>query len=193
MGVAASHYFRAVHIDGTPIRAALAERLASDADAPSSGPQDASVSLIVFTDYRCPACRRAHPAMLEAVAKDGDTRIVYRDLPIFGPPSEDAARIAIAANEQGLYTAVHDAFMRERRPLTPAVMAEVVTGLGGNWQSLMKTIEAGGPTQRLVANRRDAMALGIVGTPTYVSGRFKYTGALTETQFEKAIDKARQN
>lgn len=55
-----------------------------DKGSPGSGPEDASLRLTVFTDYRCPACRRAFPAMEGAVRADGDVRIIYKDWPIFG-------------------------------------------------------------------------------------------------------------
>ena len=86
--------------------------LLDDRASPSSGPPNARVTLVVFTDYQCGACRLAHPAMLRAAEQAGDVRIVYRDLPVFGPVSEQAARVALASAKQGLYPQVHDAFMR---------------------------------------------------------------------------------
>lgn len=192
MGVAGSLYFRFVRIDGTPIAdAALVARLATDRSAPALGPADADVAITVFTDYQCPACRVAHPAMLVAARRDGRVRIVFRDLPIFGPVSEDAARIALATRPQGLYPKVHDAFMRESRRLSPAVMRALVEREGGDWQRVLASIAKGEPNARLAANQRDALLLGAAGTPTYVIGRYRYTGALTERQFARAVSRAR--
>lgn len=125
-----------------------------------------------------------------AAAEDAGARIVYRDLPVFGEESEDAARVALATQGQGLYPQVHDAFMRESRALSPARMRDIVENLGGDWSAVLAAIKAGGPSQILSANRRDAMRLGIAGTPTYVIGRYRYTGAMSETQFQRAIERA---
>ena len=191
-GLAGSLYLRLGRLDGTAIpNVRLVERLASDRSAPALGPRDADVVLTVFTDYQCPACRRAHPAMMATAREDGRVRIVFRDLPVFGPVSQDAARIALAAQAQGLYPALHDAFMREPRKLTPTVMKSLVLREGGDWQRILAAVEAGGPGAQLANNQRDAMLLGIRGTPTYVVGRYRYMGAMTQTQFAKAIARAR--
>ena len=79
--------------DNPTMRAVLRDRTYPSQEAP-----DSTLTLIVFTDYRCPACRRADPEMEAAIAKDGHVRVIYRDWPIFGPLSEHAARIAIAAD-----------------------------------------------------------------------------------------------
>ncbi len=193
VGVGTSIYLRSVRLggDALPDRV-LAQRLSGDAGAPSYGPADASVAITVFTDYQCPACRKAHGAMLAAMAKDGDTRIVFRDFPVFGQISQDAARVALATQEQGIYPQVHDALMRESRRLSADVMHRIVTREGGSWVDVLAAIERGGPSVRLDANRRDAMMLGVAGTPTYVIGRHRYVGALSETQFARAIARARQ-
>ncbi|WP_394269053.1 DsbA family protein [Qipengyuania sp.] len=191
LGLGTSLYLRFVRVEGTAIDAALADRLANAPNAPATGPVDAAVVLTVFTDYQCPACRRAHPAMLAAAHEAGDVRIVFRDFPVFGPVSQDAARIALAGARQGLYAQLHDAFMTEPRKLTPAVMRQIVEREGGDWLRILASIKQGEPTEHLRENQRDAMRLGVRGTPTYVIGRTRYLGALSEMQFARAIARAR--
>jgi protein-disulfide isomerase len=74
--------------------------------SPEQGPADATLRLAVFTDYRCPACRHALRALTEAAERDGKVRMIYKDWPILGPPSERAASIALGCAEQGIYPAV---------------------------------------------------------------------------------------
>jgi protein-disulfide isomerase len=106
-----------------------------DRSSPTAHNAAADLTLIVFTDYRCPACRAGHPAMQRAIETDGKIRIIYKDWPIFGPLSERAALVAIASNLQGIYPAVHDRLMR---------------GPVGNDDHLRSTIElAGGDWGRL--------------------------------------------
>ena len=49
--------------------------------------------------------------MRKAVARDGNIRLVYKDWPIFGAQSERAAKVALAADRQGIYPSVHHALM----------------------------------------------------------------------------------
>ncbi len=134
LGLTLGNWLRSNGPLGTDIsdQVALAS-LFEDDIAPEFGPANADVTIIMFTDYQCPACRAAHPAMHSAVQRDGNTRIIYRDWPIFGEQSVLAARVAIAANAQGLYPQIHDDLMRERRTFTDPVLREIVQRNGGDW------------------------------------------------------------
>jgi protein-disulfide isomerase len=172
---------------------ALVETIVRDGAPPVVGPADADVTLIVFSDYRCGPCRRSHPALLRAVAADGRVRIVAKEWPVFGPRSHAAARVALAAGEQGRYAAVSDALMRERRPLDEAVLRDVVVRAGGDWPRLQHDLRRLDSTieDRLATNAVQAQALAIPGTPAYLSGRWLFVGALDEAGFRRLIAKAR--
>ena len=90
------------------------------ADAPSRGPESAPVTLVEFSDYQCPFCRRAHPALEEVLARYGDrVRFVYLDYPLpnhsRAVPASQAAR---CAGEQGKYWDYHENLMTFNGPLT---------------------------------------------------------------------------
>jgi protein-disulfide isomerase len=171
----------------------LVAAIVRDGAPPVIGPADADVTLIVFSDYRCGPCRRAHPALMRAVAADGRVRIVTKELPIFGPRSHEAARVALAAGEQGLYAPVNDALMRERRGLNEAVMREVVIGAGGDWKRLQRDLRRfdSAIEDRLATNAVQAHSLAIPGTPAYIAGRWLFVGALDERGFRRLIAKGR--
>lgn len=130
--------------------------------------------------------------MLAAARDAGDVRIVYRDLPVFGPVSERAARVALATASQGLYPQVHDALMRESRPLDPPVLREIVTRLGGDWPRVERDAAGARVAAQLARNGQDALGLGVTGTPTYLIGPYRIVGALSEREFGKAFEQARQ-
>ena len=124
-----------------------------------------------------------------AVQRDGHVRIVYKDWPIFGALSEQAARIAIAADRQGLYPAVHTRLMNERRPLDEHVMRDAVVKSSGSWARIQSDLRdhAADIDTQLNLNRRDAFSLGIAGTPTYLAGPILVSGGLDEAEFSKAF------
>ncbi|MFC3557490.1 DsbA family protein [Sphingomonas qilianensis] len=165
------------------------QALLRDGTSPSREAKDPTLTLVVFTDYQCPACKLASPAMDAAVARDGHVRVVYRDWPIFGAASEQAARVALAADRQGLYPAVHRRLMAERRPLNAQVLRDAVERSGGSWSRLERDLRAFALEidSQLSRNRRDAFTLGIAGTPAYLAGPLLSSGALDEAGFTRAF------
>ena len=165
--------------------------LLSDRTSPGWGPQDASVTVVVFTDYQCSPCRLSYPALVDAVRKDGDVRVVVREYPALGPLSEQAARLALAVDRQGRYEPVHDAMMRERRQLELPVLKAIVERAGGDWNAAREGMDDPEIAQAIELNRADAMRIGVPGTPTYLIGPYRLVGAKSEAQFLRAFDQAR--
>lgn len=170
----------------------FATEVRRDVFGPSSGPARADVTLIVFTDYQCSACRIAHPRMQRAVDGDGRVRVVYRDWPIFGPPSERAARVALASDYQGIYAALHDRLMRASR-FDEAALQREVEAAGGDWDRLLGDLERHGARieARIAENKRQAFGLGLGGTPGYLVGPILLRGAHEEGEFARAFERAR--
>lgn len=73
-------------------------QIQNDPVAPTVNPKGADVTLVMFTDYQCPFCRKVHPVLEQLQRDDPKVKIVYRDWPIFGAGSEEAARVAIPSS-----------------------------------------------------------------------------------------------
>lgn len=172
---------------------AAADAILAGGGSPEAGPSDATLRFAVFSDYRCPACRYAFPAMEEAVRRDGQVRVIYKDWPIFGPPSERAASIALASAEQGIYPAVHRRLMTDSRMIADDMLSEVVTRAGGDWTRATAWLAAhkGVVAARLRANGQEAYAIGLAGTPGYLAGQMLVMGAIDETDFGRLFARAR--
>src|SRR3546814_6690242 len=82
-------------------RNAMIAELAQDPTARRIEPEIYDLTLVVFTDYQCPFCRQMHPRLTALAKEDGNVRIVFKDWAIFGEPSVEAARRALAARYQG--------------------------------------------------------------------------------------------
>nr|WP_255696729.1 thioredoxin domain-containing protein [Sandaracinobacteroides sayramensis] len=175
-------------VEDSPVLArALAE------PGPEGGNPEGGVTLIVFTDFNCGACRRAHPEMLRAVEADGDVKLRFLDWPIFGDDSRSAARAAIAADAQGLYLPVHSALMQGGRADGPAAEA-ALEAAGGDVEALRAALEREGARieGQLSRNAVHAFALGLGGTPGHLAGRVLVRGAVPERDFRRAIERARK-
>lgn len=170
-----------------------ARRLLLDRTSPQEGPPDADLTVVIFTDYQCPACKLAAPELAAAIKADGRVRVVYRDYPVFGERSERAARVALAAARQGIYSAVHHRLMAERRRLDDAVLQETVERSGGDWPRILADLDRKGEAiERAIGRTRmDAFTLAVAGTPTYLIGRFLVAGFRSREEFIKAFGQAR--
>ncbi len=85
--------------------------LLRDPETPSTGNAQGDVTIVEFSDYQCPYCKKAHTAVKSVLASDGKVKLVYKDLPILGEASKVAAAAALASVRQGKHDAFHEALM----------------------------------------------------------------------------------
>ena len=175
-------------------RTPVVQAVLADSASPSVGPANGDVTVIVFTDYLCPICRGADPALDRVRAADPKIRVVYKDWPLFGARSRYAARVALAADRQGKYLAVHNAMMRTRRSLDAATVQAVAVEAGADWPRLQADLQAQGATvdSQLTRHASEAWSLGLEGTPAYLVGPFLVPGAMSEGALRHAIAAARR-
>ena len=82
------------------------------ADAQAKGRADATVVMVLYSDFACPYCTRlaqqVEPQLADLV-EDGTLRIEWRDLAQISETSPLAAQAGLAAAEQGRFWEFHDA------------------------------------------------------------------------------------
>ena len=83
-----------------------------------AGNPHGDVTIVEFFDTRCPYCRQLEPVMAKLLAQDHGVRLVYKDLPILGPPSVLGSSALLAAQRQGGYEKLRDAMMTAPPDLT---------------------------------------------------------------------------
>lgn len=168
-------------------RAALNE----DPDAPVLGNPDGDVTVVEFFDYRCPYCKKVADDLREAVAKDGNVRLVMKEFPILGPESQYAARAALAAVPQGLYEEFHFALMTTPGKITQSGILKIAEQVGLDVGRLERDMESEAIEAMLQKNIGLAGELDIRGTPAFVVGSQVYPGALDMRQLRNLIAQAR--
>ncbi|MGB3737935.1 MAG: thioredoxin domain-containing protein [Pontixanthobacter sp.] len=168
----------------------IAQRIVADV-MPSD--DDDTVTILIFGDYRCPACRQANGALQTAARKHGKVRFVVREWPVFGPPSEELARIAIASRFQNLHPQFHDALMRAPT-FDPVQIRAIFEELGGDWARLQSDLanRSTAIDTELAKVRREAFALGLVGTPAFLTSTTLAEGAMTQAEFGRFIEQSSQ-
>ena len=166
-----------------PIRAAVERPFFSS----WKGAEKPEVTLVYFYDYACPYCHKANPDIERLLKEDKGLRVVYRELPILGPASVDAARVSLAASKAGKFSAFYEALYVAGRP-TPESIA-------------IAAREAGVPAQptedpaqeaELKSNMTLASQLGATGTPLFVVGDRVINAAVGYDALKEAVAAARK-
>jgi protein-disulfide isomerase len=165
-----------------------------DPAAPVMGNRDGDITIVEWSDYQCPYCRRVEPELRQIVQDDGKVRLVLKDWPILGPVSVTAARMALAAKFQDKYDAAHDAMMGVNSKLTEPRINELLAGAGVDMDRLKRDLagRAGDIDAILKGNNDQAEAFGFRGTPSFIVGKFRVPGVLTMAEFEQVIADARK-
>lgn len=165
-----------------------------DPDTPVAGNPNGNVTIVEWSDYNCPYCRKLEPELREVVQDDGKVRLVLKDWPILGPVSVTAARIALAAKFQDKYHQAHDAMMGVSSRLTEPRINELLAAAGVDMDRLKRDLAGHGSDidALLKRNNEQAEAFGFRGTPSFIVGKYRVPGVLSMTQFEQVIADARK-
>jgi protein-disulfide isomerase len=156
------------------------------------GNPSGSVTLVEFTDYACTYCRQSVADVDALVAANPDLRVVMREYPILSPESIDAARMALAAAQQGRYAKFHAAMFRLGPP-TAQVIEAAANEAGVDLALARRAIGTGAFDTHLRANAAMASQLGISGTPGWIIGNQALNGAVGRAAIDEAIEAARQS
>lgn len=162
-----------------------------NANDPVAGNPRGSVTIVEFFDVRCPYCHKLEPAMAAFLASDRDVRLVYKDLPILGPPSVMATKALLAARKQNAYEKMRDALMAQSREISMAKIESEAKRLGLDAARLIRDMEDKGIQEQIDANLRLAHRLNIQGTPAMVIGDTLLPGAVDEAELRRAVADAR--
>jgi protein-disulfide isomerase len=154
------------------------------------GNPNGAVTLVEFTDYACGYCRRSLPDVAQLLAKNPDLRIVVRELPIISQHSAAAARMALAAAEQGKYHQFHDAMFAAGQ-LDPESIETAAKQAGLDMDRAHKVASSQVVEQELSRNVDVAGRLGFSGTPSWIAGDRLISGAVGFEQLSQAVSEAR--
>lgn len=166
----------------------------NDPLAPTVEPENYDVTIVMFSDYQCPYCRMMHPAIESVLESDDKVRVVYRDWPIFGGPSDRAAKAAIASQYQDMHLEFHDALMTSSGSFTQAAIRQAADEAGVDWEQLESDMQTHSDDIDALLDRTRAQAalLGFQGTPGLLVGTKRIPGALDEAMLRNAIEAVRK-
>jgi len=161
---------------GAPSRQAFQPTDITLGDVAYLGEATAPVTLIEFSDYQCPFCKRhattVMPQLTENYIDTGKVRFVMRENPIVSlhPRAEAAAVAVLCAGEQGQYWGMHDALFNDQRANTDEDFKGMAKTLGLDSAAFGSCLASDKFDTQIKADLAEGEKLGIMGTPSFVAG-----------------------
>lgn len=168
------------------------------------GNPEARLSLVEYSDFECPFCKKFHPTAKRLVdAFDGRLNWVYRHFPLsfHNPGAQKQAEASECANEIGgkdmfwTYTdTIYERTMSNGRGFPISSLVPLAVELGMDEKAFATCLESGRFTQRVIDDFKEGTSIGITGTPGNIildnrSGKtLVRSGALPFNQLKADID-----
>jgi len=154
------------------------------------GPDNASVTVIEFFDYRCGFCKASLPAVKSALAENGaDMKFAFVEYPILTEDSLVAARAAVAARRQpGTYVPFHLALMETQGDLPLERILSIAETVGIDIGQLQNDMADPAILENIEAAHDLAQELLVNGTPTFVINGEFVVGQISEEELSSYIE-----
>ena len=164
-------------------------------DDPGTGPKNALVIIVKFSDYLCPGCRKAHEITKSIKDKYKDRiRWVFKDFPLEHHEGADKmAEAAHCANDQGKFEEYQDMLFSSQKVPDFQKLIEYAKNLGLDDEKFRHCLENGKHRSKVEKNLKNGKELGITAIPTFIINGKVISGAPSPEKFEKFIEKAFRN
>ncbi|MDF0672741.1 MAG: DsbA family protein [Nitrospira sp.] len=165
--------------------------LLHDPASPVSGDPAGDVTVIEFFDYRCGFCKRVAGSVTQLQKDDARVRIVYKDFPILGHDSIQAAKAALASRAQGRHQAFHEALLAAKGDLSKEHVLQIASEVGLDAKRLETDMDKPEWLTIIERNRELANDLRVTGTPAFVVGNELVPGAVDLPVLKALVARAR--
>lgn len=163
------------------------------------GSKDAPVKVMVYSDFDCPVCRYLHIQLYYLIRKYDNIEFVHKNYPLdqdcnkFLPfPGHQTAcmkaRYAEAAMLQGKYLdfAAH---LFAEQPEDEEKVLEIAESLGLDMEKLKRDAKSKEVADIIEKDIRDALAVGLTGTPSMIIGTHKKMGLNTMEEAQQWLER----
>jgi protein-disulfide isomerase len=159
-------------------------------DSQAKGPKNAPITMVIFSDFQCPFCKRVEPT-LSQIEKEygGKIRQVWKNYPLpFHNNAEPAAEAAMAAAAQGKFWEMHDKLFENNTALDRPNLEKYAQELGLNMARFKADLDGSKYKGVIEAETKEGQAVGVNGTPAvFINGR-KISGAYPFETFKKIAE-----
>jgi protein-disulfide isomerase/uncharacterized membrane protein len=162
------------------------------------GAENASIRIVEFADFQCPACSQAFRDLRDLVRRRHDVSVTFRHFPLdascnrevqhTGHPDACLAAIAAeCASRQGRFWEYHDVLFENHDHLDRASLFRYAHDLGLDIPSFRTCLDDPSARERVMADVDIGARIGVKSTPTiFINGR-QIAGALERTHYDYAL------
>lgn len=162
-------------------------------DDPILGPKKAPITIVEFSDYECPYCKRWHSQVFNQLMEEypGKIRFVFRDFPLSSihPNAAPAAEAADCAHEQGKFWEFNDMLFNGQLGLSPDAYIAYAQELGLDMDKFQECVSSRRYADEVQADLNWATNLGIRSTPTFFLNGIPIVGAQPFEFFKDVVEK----
>lgn len=160
-------------------------------DSYTKGNTNAKVSLVEFSDFQCPACLTAKPAVDAIVTKHKDKMVFsYRHFPLDQHPfARKAAQAAEAAGAQGKFWEMYDLLFENQLKFSDTIFADLAKQLSLDMSKFEEDMKSSALTNRIDSDQADGTRFGVNSTPSFfLNGKKLELSSFDD--LTKAVDEA---
>ncbi len=159
-------------------------------DDPSQGNPKGPITIIEFSDFQCPFCKKTRPTIQQILdTYKGKINYVFRDFPLsFHKQARKAAEAANCANEQDKYWEYNSKLWENQGDLEPEKLKEYAKALGLNEKKFTTCLDSGKYAEEIDKDIADGSKAGVSGTPAYFINGIFVSGAQPFDKFQEIID-----
>lgn len=160
-------------------------------DDPVLGAPNALVTIIEFSDFECPYCRRVQPTLKRILKEyEGQVRLVFRDFPLsFHKNAQKAAEAAQCAGDQDKFWPYRDKLFEETA-LTPKDLKKYAGELELDMDKFTACLDESKYAQEVKADMQDGQNVGVNSTPSFFVNGQPLSGAVPYERFQELVEAA---
>lgn len=167
---------------------------------PTIGDDNAPVTIVEFTEYQCPFCKRYVDETFSQIKENyidtGKVKYVIRDFPLpFHGNAQKASEAANCADDQGKYWEYHEKLFAEQETWSEKGSDEAIAAFKDYAKNLgLETVEFGkcldedAYKDEIDQDLADGQNYGVSGTPSFFINGYLLVGAQPYEAFEQMIE-----
>jgi len=171
--------------------AALAEPI-NDQDWAMGQTDKPRVTLVVYSDFQCPACAYSHQNIVEEIVKKhpDDVRVIFRHFPISShKKSKLAAQATEAAGNQGKFWEMAAQIFADQSELSRDKLIEIAGQLDLDTDKFTSDLDSEKYLDEVEADYDSGQRSGVDATPTFYINGEKYEGKIKPSDVIGEIEK----
>jgi len=160
------------------------------AGAPMTGPADAPITVVEFSDFQCPYCYLATPELQAVLAAyPTQVKLIFKQFPLdIHSQAALAAAAAVAAQKQGKFWPMHDALFASHHDLRRPTILALASAIGLDIKRFEADLDSPEVRKAVEHDMDDGTNSGVMSTPTIFIDGQHYNGVIKLSVLKPLLD-----